>query len=87
MEGTTASARGASASWPPRRVLVLARPLWFQTAARTAAGEFQLNIQFSIGNDELPSSHDALAELASELRSAMEDAAKALDFEEAARLP
>ena len=37
-------------------------------------------------DNELPSSHDALAELASELRSAMEDAAKALDFEEAARL-
>ena len=43
------------------------------------------NSQLETGN-ELPSSQDALAELASELRSAMEDAAKALDFEEAARL-
>ena len=37
-------------------------------------------------DNELPSNQEALAELASEVKSAMEDAAKALDFEEAARL-
>ena len=42
------------------------------------------NSQLETGN-ELPSSQ-SLAELASEVKSAMEDAAKALDFEEAARL-
>ncbi len=37
-------------------------------------------------DNELPSNQEALAELASEVKAAMEDAAKALDFEEAARL-
>ena len=37
-------------------------------------------------SDEIPASKEALTNMADELRSAMEDAARALDFEEAARL-
>jgi excinuclease UvrABC nuclease subunit len=37
-------------------------------------------------DEELPLSQEALQEVALEIKSAMEDAAKALDFEEAARL-
>ena len=37
-------------------------------------------------DDEWPVGQEALQDLASDVKSAMEDAAKALDFEEAARL-
>lgn len=45
------------------------------------------NSNFQLENQgELPSSTEALTDLASEIKAAMEDAAGALDFEEAARL-
>ncbi|MAI09848.1 MAG: excinuclease ABC subunit B [Euryarchaeota archaeon] len=45
------------------------------------------NSNFQLENQgELPSSTEALTDLASEIKAAMEDAARALDFEEAARL-
>ncbi len=90
VEGTTASGRGGKRLVARRGGRADGVGATFVPSNSSADNDQRISIEHSISqletDNELPSSQDALAELASELRSAMEDAAKALDFEEAARL-
>ncbi|MGB0151193.1 MAG: helicase-related protein [Candidatus Poseidoniaceae archaeon] len=90
VEGTTAAGRGGKRLVARRGGRAEGVGATFVPSNSGADNDQRIPIEHSNSqletDDELPSSQDALAELASELRSAMEDAAKALDFEEAARL-
>ena len=89
LEGTTASSRGKRLVARKGGRADPAGPTFLATNGG-AEGERRISIQNSVSqleNDvELNLSREALQEIALEVKSAMEDAAKALDFEEAARL-
>ncbi|DAC33195.1 MAG TPA: hypothetical protein D7I05_06645, partial [Candidatus Poseidoniales archaeon] len=89
LEGTTASSRGKRLVARKGGRADPAAPAFLVTNSGTDS-EHRISIENSISqleNDEaLPLSREALQEVALEVKSAMEDAAKALDFEEAARL-
>jgi len=90
VEGTTAAGGGGKRLVARRGGRSDASGTTFVAAANGSDSDQRISIENSysqLENDsELPTSQEALAELATELQSAMEDAAKALDFEEAARL-
>lgn len=89
LEGTTAMNRGKRLVARKGGRADPAGPSFLATNAGTD-GEQRILIENSISQlengDELPLSQEALQNIALEVKSAMEDAAKALDFEEAARL-
>lgn len=89
LEGTTATTGGG------RRLVARrgGRGDRFETSfgaeLRAVTTQERISIEESnsqLESDEIPASKEALTNMADELRSAMEDAARALDFEEAARL-
>ena len=89
LEGTTASSRGKRLVARKGGRADPAGPAFLATNSGTDS-EQRISIENSISqlenDEELPLSREALQEIALEVKSAMEDAAKALDFEEAARL-
>jgi excinuclease ABC subunit B len=89
LEGTTASSRGKRLVARRGGRSETTGPAFLATNGGTES-EQRISIENSISqlekDESLPMSQDALHDLASEVKSAMEDAAKALDFEEAARL-
>ena len=62
----------------------------FLPSNNTADNDQRIPIEHSIPqlehDEDFPTSKEALVDLAAEFKAAMEDAARALDFEEAARL-
>ena len=89
LEGTTASSRGKRLVARRGGRSEATSPTFLATNGGTES-EQRISIEdstFQLENaDEWPVSQEALQDLASDVKSAMEDAAKALDFEEAARL-
>ena len=89
LEGTTASSRGKRLVARRGGRSDATNPTFLATNGGTES-EQRIPIEnsnFELDNEEeWPANQEALQDLASNVKSAMEDAAKALDFEEAARL-